>query len=652
MTLPARPATIAVCDATGFRRRTMYTTRIQVINYGPIDELDIDCPFDGDRPKPLVLVGENGSGKSLVLSHVVNGLLLAQQLAYPESPEVEAGKVYKLRSPFYIRSGCNYYFARVEFENNVHISELQLERPRRTYDAVPPGMKGPAAHALWNQMNLDDNSLFLPSFNEQRLRELLQQNCALYLPPNRFEDPAWLNEDNLTAKARHMGLRHRKGHTERTVTNYSPLRDNENWLFDIVYDFSVFERQTHNLQLPVQSRDKSTVTVPLPIFGGFSGRAKTIYDIALRVVQTIIKGENVRFGIGTRHRRVVSVMQNERQLVPNIFQLSSGEVSLLNLFLSILRDFDLCETSFATPEDIRGVVVVDEVDLHLHAVHQHEVLPKLIQMFPRIQFIVTTHSPLFVLGLRSALGETGFGLYLLPHARQIAPEDFNEFGEAYRVFRTTSTHSAEIEEAVRKTERPLVFVDGVTDVSYLVRAMDLLGWQETGHDLEIRGAGGDGNLKNAWKTLTTVAVVSQTVVLLHDCDSNVSPCDRGNVFRRRIQFVEGHPVCTGIENLFSRSTLEKAVVSNPAFVDVVAQHEVRERGHRKTIPEQWKINDDEKRNLCDWICEHGTAEDFRLFGGILDNLREIPGMVRAVEDDGHGVTVSPDEEANSNGSAP
>ena len=282
--------------------------------------------------------------------------------------------------------------------------------------------------------------------------------------------------------------------------------------------------------------------------------------------------------------------------------------------------------------------------LHLHAVHQHEVLPKLVQMFPRVQFVLTTHSPLFVLGLRSALGEAGFGLYRLPQAREIAPEDFNEFGDAYRVFKETDKHLAEIEEVVRRTEKPLVFVDGVTDVKYLVRAMEVLGWQETGHDVEIRDAGGDGNLKNAWKTLTTVAVLRQTVVLLHDCESKTSPCDRGNVFRRRIPLVEGHPICRGIENLFSRATLDRAVACKPAFVDIVAEHEVTERGQRKTIPEQWKINDDEKGNLCDWLCENGTVEDFRFFDGVLDEFRGIPGMIRAVTaDEGHGVAVRAEE---------
>ena len=46
----------------------MYTKRIQLVNYGPIDHLDITFPFEGDTPKPVLLVGENGSGKSILLS--------------------------------------------------------------------------------------------------------------------------------------------------------------------------------------------------------------------------------------------------------------------------------------------------------------------------------------------------------------------------------------------------------------------------------------------------------------------------------------------------------------------------------------------------------------------------------------------------------
>ena len=47
--------------------------------------------------------------------------------------------------------------------------------------------------------------------------------------------------------------------------------------------------------------------------------------------------------------------------------------------------------------DAPGIVLIDEVDAHLHLSLQKNILPLLTGLFPRIQFIVTTHSP-FVLG--------------------------------------------------------------------------------------------------------------------------------------------------------------------------------------------------------------------------------------------------------------
>jgi len=40
-----------------------------------------------------------------------------------------------------------------------------------------------------------------------------------------------------------------------------------------------------------------------------------------------------------------------------------------------------------------GVVLIDEVELHLHPSWQQTVLPRLMDIFPNVQFIVTTHSP-------------------------------------------------------------------------------------------------------------------------------------------------------------------------------------------------------------------------------------------------------------------
>ena len=65
--------------------------------------------------------------------------------------------------------------------------------------------------------------------------------------------------------------------------------------------------------------------------------------------------------------------------------------------------FHLCmgAVSGAKLVDTRGVVLVDEIDLHLHPEWQRVVVPTLSRALPKVQFVVTTHSPLVVGSLQA-----------------------------------------------------------------------------------------------------------------------------------------------------------------------------------------------------------------------------------------------------------
>ena len=605
----------------------MYTRRIRLVNYGPIEELDIQFPFDGESPKPVVLVGENGSGKSILLSHIVNGLLMSKDIAYPETPEVEPGKVYKLRSSNYIKSGCEHFFGRVEFDGGVYVSEMRSRRNKEEYSDVPVGISGTAAEGLWAKMKPEENDHYDSNISDTPatsnvIKDAFTKNCVLYFPPNRFEEPAWLNEENLKAQAQYADTKSLVGYTGRRVVASSPLHDNQNWLFDVVFDRAALEFQTSHLDFPVKN---SSVTLPLPVFIGYSGDAARIYETALQIVRTVTRRSDSRFGIGKRRNRVVSIESGSGQLVPNIFQLSSGETSLLNLFLSILRDFDLCGAPFSSAKDVQGIVLVDEIDLHLHAVHQHEVLPKLVKMFPKVQFLVTTHSPLFVLGMNKEFGEDGFVLCSMPQGQTISPEEFTEFGDAYQSFTATRRFSDDIRAAIEKSQKPIVLLEGATDQKYLQKASTLLGKETIFEGIEVRDGGGAGNLGNVWKDFRPplTDLIPQKVVLLFDCDKQRASENKGNLYQRTLPLLSNNPVTTGIENLFRQPTMEKACLYKPAFIDIAGEHTNMERGEAKVISEQWTINKDEKTRLCDWLCENGTQEDFQDFRMIFDILEEV-----------------------------
>ena len=52
--------------------------------------------------------------------------------------------------------------------------------------------------------------------------------------------------------------------------------------------------------------------------------------------------------------------------------------------------------------DIEGIVLIDELETHLHIELQKKILPFLTEFFPRIQFIVTTHSPYILNSISNA----------------------------------------------------------------------------------------------------------------------------------------------------------------------------------------------------------------------------------------------------------
>ncbi|MCM1539791.1 MAG: AAA family ATPase, partial [Blautia sp.] len=53
--------------------------------------------------------------------------------------------------------------------------------------------------------------------------------------------------------------------------------------------------------------------------------------------------------------------------------------------------------------DLPGIVLIDEIELHLHISWQKRVLPFLTKAFPNVQFIIATHSPFVVSSIESAV---------------------------------------------------------------------------------------------------------------------------------------------------------------------------------------------------------------------------------------------------------
>jgi predicted ATP-binding protein involved in virulence len=102
---------------------------------------------------------------------------------------------------------------------------------------------------------------------------------------------------------------------------------------------------------------------------------------------------------------------------PYTFQnLSSGFSSIMSIYADLITKVSLRSIN---PEDLTGIVIIDEIDAHLHVSLQKKILLFLMNSFPKIQFIVTTHSPFVVTSIDSAV------IYDLSTCQQI--EDLSKF---------------------------------------------------------------------------------------------------------------------------------------------------------------------------------------------------------------------------------
>jgi predicted ATP-binding protein involved in virulence len=95
--------------------------------------------------------------------------------------------------------------------------------------------------------------------------------------------------------------------------------------------------------------------------------------------------------------------------------LSDGQRTMLGLFCDLARRAAILNPHLLgeANEKTKGVVLIDELDLHLHPKWQRSIIESLLVTFPNIQFICTTHSPFLIQSLNKGrliqLGEVHTG---------------------------------------------------------------------------------------------------------------------------------------------------------------------------------------------------------------------------------------------------
>lgn len=111
----------------------------------------------------------------------------------------------------------------------------------------------------------------------------------------------------------------------------------------------------------------------------------------------------------TRDFEDITYTENGKTMLVNY--LSAGYQSLLWMLMEISFRIALLNPEMSDYSQAEGIVLIDEIDMHLHPRWQWKILDALHSSFPKVQFIAATHSPIIISSFRNAkllsIGQNG-----------------------------------------------------------------------------------------------------------------------------------------------------------------------------------------------------------------------------------------------------
>ena len=158
----------------------------------------------------------------------------------------------------------------------------------------------------------------------------------------------------------------------------SSYKSFESWYVDICLA---------ELELKIEEIEKNNLDISN---NEFTSIRKSIQQAVNHIVEKNTGWKDIVY----KKRAETIVAQNEIFGELSLMQLSDGIRNMIGLVADIAyRAVKLNPHLENAPKQTPGIVLIDEVDMHLHPKWQQTVLTDLTKAFPNIQFIVTTHSP-------------------------------------------------------------------------------------------------------------------------------------------------------------------------------------------------------------------------------------------------------------------
>lgn len=432
-----------------------YIEKAIFINRAPFEYLELDFKEKGIN----VLTAINGKGKTTILSHIVDAFYELARPIFPNQFKGIENLYYRYSSPLDVIEKTKTSVVFLRFVNDSQIwdyIDIRKKIAKDEYEKIYSDNKvayDDIVKILEKEGNIKKWS---KDAKAESINAIFSNNLLTYFPAYRYETPGYLNDPykfELSFK-KEFDV---SGYLPNNIEVISDLRSLSNWLMDIILDY-----QLYNSNSSKQLRNNFNL-------------------ILSKTLSNKVYGD-CRIGIGPRNNAGsrISIVQDKgndeiKAIYPSIFNLSSGEAAMLCLFGELLHQADNNNKLL----DVAGIVLVDEIDKHLHIRLQKEVLPKLFNLFPNIQFIVSSHSPFLNMGLADEAIERTQVFDLDNNGFVCEPQNNKLYQDVYEMMIKDNQHFAEkyikLEEKVEKISKPIIITEGKTDIKHILKAKEKLG---------------------------------------------------------------------------------------------------------------------------------------------------------------------------------
>lgn len=483
-----------------------YLEKATFVNRAPFEHLDLDFKEKGIN----VLSAINGKGKTTILSYIVDAFYELAKKYYANEFEGKENKYYRISSSMYnVDQGkASYVYLRfINNNTNVDYIDIRNKCSNTEYDSAISIVDKIPFSKFSNSFKKQKNIKYwnIDTDKDDFTHSVFENNILTYFPSYRYEMPSFLNDPY------HIKMDYKidgdfSGYLDNPIEVVTGMRQLANWIMDVVLDWENY-KDIQQVKLPDGSSKSIDNTPELIIW-------RNLNDVLRKTLSSKIPDGTVRIGIGKRinaGNRIAVVSDNDggiTTITPNLFCLSSGELAILCCFGELLRQADRIHPNILL-KDIHGIVLIDEVDKHLHIKLQKEVLPKLFTLFPNIQFLVSSHSPFLNMGLADEIKERTQIIDLDNNGIVCEPINNDLYKEVYEMIINENQRFADrynnLVNQIKANSRPIIITEGKTDYRHIKKAIDVLGRSDVDVDFyQVPDSWGSSQLKEMLEQLSRI----------------------------------------------------------------------------------------------------------------------------------------------------